>query len=74
MPDDRTLKPYQLADMGLIDNLSMHKFAPDQRMVEEALNINQPQQGGVGDTRSNSTVPSGATQSGGNRSPVSPGF
>ena len=73
MPDDRLLKPHEIADMGLIDSLSMHEFTPDQRMVEEALGHSNPlqQQGGGSVT---GTVPNGTAQSHGNRSPVSPGF
>lgn len=75
--DDRYLKPHEMADLGMIDTLSMREFSPDQRMVDEALNVQQlSQQGGVGDNsvQSNSAMPAGGNQPGGNRSPVSPGF
>lgn len=75
--DDRYLKPHEMADHGMIDTLSMREFSPDQRMVDEALNVQQlSQQGGVGDNsvRSNSTMSAGGGQFGGSRSAVSPGF
>ncbi len=56
-----SLKPAELVKMGLMDELSIHDYQVDQRVVDEALGLENdplPQhqgapQGGVGDaTRS----------------------
>ncbi len=72
--DDRLLRPHEMADMGLIDSLSMRDFSPDQRLVAEALNVNAPlQQQGGGCVRQ-SNVPSGTAQPGIGGSPLPNGF
>lgn len=72
--DDRAVKPQQSKYSGVIDEVSMFSFSPDQRVIDAALNsVPLPQQqGGVCDKFKN--MPAGASQPGSDRGSLPRGF